>query len=324
LDPNNINTVIAQTAGASSAQTQAAIPIPSMTATFTSNPPNTFTPEPTWTPQPTFVFPTVTPSLKAWYFRVRHDNQLAEYDYKSRTAAKDWIGINRFTPETVPLFVAPKDATGTNRTMLNSNWESYLNSLNGNKENKLRYVKDTKAGLFNSSGFPNLESLTMGGNLVTLAEIQGNWGRVNTFDYSNPGKLKDVDYSTRPDLVHQFVIVGWDRDKKITYWFNPPNGAIYWPLVSDSPVWISMDRLEAFPTLPTVVTSLKTQPIRKTPSLDGEETGYEFKEGDYERIVEYYPSGSAVWARLVNGGWIALLLHWEYLTDWSMVTLPPP
>ena len=147
---------------------------------------------------------------------------------------------------------------------------------------------------------------------------------MNTLDFGSARALGDVNYDTRPDVIHKFVVVGYKKDTKTTYWVNPPQGDIYWPLVSTRDVWIQMERLEPFPILPMEVTAKKTQVIRATPSMDGEETGSEFSEGETRRIVEYYPSGSSVWGRFSGGGWIALVLYWEYLTSWSMATLPPP
>jgi hypothetical protein len=321
LDPNAISTYIVQTAEAAATQTQRAVP---PTATITSTPRSTFTPESTPTLIPVIDFPTSTPIQRVQYFRVKHDNQLAIYDYQSRTAARDWHGINLFTPETVPLFVNPQNGAGTIRTKVDGSWGRYIDSLNGNDAKKLRYLKADNTGLFNTSGFPNLESLTMGGNIVTLAEITNGWGRVNTFDYERPGVLSDITYATRPDLVHKFVVVGYKKDTKSTYWLNTPQGSIYWPLVASRPVWVSMDRLEPFPILPMEVTAKKTQPVRVEPATDAEETGSNFSEGSTRTVVEYYPSGGNVWGRLYGGGWIALTLHWEYPTSWSMATLPPP
>jgi hypothetical protein len=321
LDANAIGTFVAQTAQAASAQTQAAVqPSPTITPTLRS----TFTPEPTFTAAPAVIFPTLTPVQRVQYYRVKHDSQMAKYNYRSRTAAKDWGGVNLFTPETVPLFVLPSFGSGTHRTVVDGNWELYINFLNNNNERKLRYLKSKDTALFNGAGFPQLESLTMGGNLITLTEIQNGWGKVNTFDYKNPGVLREVDYFTRPDLVHKFVVVAYNRDTKTTFWVNPPPGEIYWPLVSSRPVWISLEQLEPFPILPMTVRAKTSQPIRKTPARNGEETGFELTAGATAQIVEYYPSGSNVWGRIAGGGWIALLLDWKYPTDWSMETLPPP
>lgn len=320
LDPNAINTYIVQTADAASAKTQEAIP---PTLTFTPTLRSTATAKPTFTNVPSIIFPTSTPIQRKQYFRVKHDNQLAEYNYKSRTA-ENWDGHDEFTPEVVPLFIGPNASYGTNRTIVDGSWEIYIDALNDNDRKKLRYLKLDNSGLFNGSGFPKLESLTMGGNVITLAELQGGMGRVNTIDYKNPGALKDVNYITRPDLVHKFVVVAWNKKAKTTYWVNTPQGAIFWPLVSSKDVWIPLDRIEPFPNLPRVVTANTTQEIRRTPSKDGMLTGTEFAEGEFIRIVEYYPSGPDVWGRVSGGGWIALLLNRQFLTDWKMETVPPP
>ncbi|NWG33883.1 MAG: hypothetical protein HXY42_05535 [Chloroflexi bacterium] len=321
LDSAAINTYIAQTAAAAFLQTQAAVqPSPTITPTLRS----TFTPDPTFTAVPVINFPSPTPLRQLYYYRIKHDSQLAMFNYKSRTAAPDWIGVDNFTPEVVPLFVQPALGSGTHRTRLTGDWEAYINMLNNNSERKLLYLKANNTALFNNSGFPNMESLTMGGNIVTLAEVKNGWGRVNTINYSNPGPLKDLNYATRPDLVHKFVVVAWNKETKRTYWVDPPVGALYYPLVSSRDVWIQMERLEPFPTLPVVVTAKQSQSIRKTPAENGEETRFKFSEGDTAQIVEYYPSGSNVWGRLSNGGWIALALGARFMTDWSMATVPPP
>ena len=164
----------------------------------------------------------------------------------------------------------------------------------------------------------------MGGNVITLLEVQGGWGRVNTINYYNPGTLKDVNYFNRPDLVHKFVVVVWDKSTKSTYWVNPPPGDIYWPFVASTELWIPMDRIEPFPTLPRVVIANTPQDILRTPSRDGAQTGLELVEGESIRIVKYQPMGPDVWALTSSGHWIALLLDRKYLTDWEMETVPPP
>lgn len=320
LDPGSINLLIAQTANAAFTQTAAAIPV--FTPTSTAFP--TFTPESTFTTVPLIVLSSPTTIPRTQYFRVKHDNQLALYNYQSRTAGTDWVHPGAQTPEVVPLFVDPKAAAGTNRTVVDGNWEVYINALNNNNDRKLRFLKAGDTALFNGAGFPQLESLTMGGNLITLDEIRGGWGRVHTIDYVEPGALKEVDYITRPDLVHKVTIVGWSRKTKQTYWAKPPQGDVYWPFVSSRPVWVPMERLEAFPTLPMDVISDTTQDIRKEPKIDSPLNGRKFKEGERGRIMEYFPSGQNVWGKLQEGGWVALLLNGKLPTSWSMATFPPP
>jgi hypothetical protein len=327
LSPNDINLAIKQTADAASTQTLMALPPFTLTPTVTETPRNTFTPEATNTPFVTFVLPTPTPLQRVRFFRVKHDTQLAEFNFKSRTAAGSW-NLFAQTPETVPLFVAAKLGAGTHRTVINEPWEKYMDGLNDFNQDKLVYLKSAGTALFNDSGFPQMESLTMGGNIITLDQIQGDWGRVHTMDYYHVGSAGTENYKTRPDLVHKFVIVVWSRKTKSTYWINTPKGTIYWPLVSSNPVWIPMNRIEPFPALPMSVTATVEQEIRRQPGTDGSLTGDKLSKGQEVTITQYYPSGSQVWGRLPGGKWIALFLYQKegptFFTSWKMDTLPPP
>ena len=321
LDANAINTFIVQTANVAATRT-ASVPTLTPTATLI----NTSTPEPTYTLVGTLIPPSPIPVSKIRYFRVKHDNQLAKYNYRSRTADPGWPteiwGLQ--TTEVVRLTVGQSLASGTTRTIVDGTWSRYIDMLNDYNKKKINYVKADNTALFNGSGFPQLESLTMGGNVITLDEIQGGWGRVHTIDYSNPGPLKEVNYITKPDLVHKFVIIGWSRRTKSSYLGNTPQGDLYWPLVSARPVWIPIEYLEPFPILPMDVTSNKTQPVRQQPSIESPLTRFEFTQGKTETVIDYFPSGSDVWGRLTNGFWILLMRQGGFPTSWSMATQPPP
>ena len=164
----------------------------------------------------------------------------------------------------------------------------------------------------------------MGGNIVTLDEVQGKWGRINTLEPGSPPSIKDVSYITRPDLIHKFVVVGWKRATKSTIYTRPPKGDIYWPLVTKNPVWIQMERLEPFPILPMEVTANIDLYIQDKPGPAIEESRSQLLKGASASVVLYYPSGSDVWARLSNGGWIPLIYRQQYFTTWTMATKPPP
>jgi hypothetical protein len=323
LDSNTINLLIAQTADIASTQTMVAMPTFTSTTTVTSTPRNTFTPEPTFTPVPTILIPSSTPVIGLQYYRLKHDEQLAIYNYKSRTNDDTLDGIRAQTPEIVPLFLLPKLTSGSGRTTVDGPWETYIDALNNNDQAKLRYLKSDITALFNHAGFPQMESLTMGGNVITLAEIQGEWARVNTLDYGSPPNAEDVNYFTRPDLVHKFVVVGWRRSTKTTILLNPPKGDIYYPLVSRRPVWVQRSMLEPFPTLPMEVTANTDLYIQPAPGPTVEQTRFQLSAGQSAMVIEYYPTGSNVWGR-VRGGWIPLLLYPRYLTSWTMETISPP
>lgn len=324
LDSNAINQYIAQTADAASAQTLAVMPPPSSTVTLTPTPRSTLTPEPTFTLVPTFLFPTSTPVQRLQYYRVKHDHQLAMYNYKSRSEDGNSEGMLRQTPEVVPMLVLPKEGSGTDRTRLIGGWEVFIDALNNNDPKKLPYLKSKSTALFNTSGFPQLESLTMGGNVIRLDEIQGGWGRVHTLDYNNPPNAAEVNYFTNPDLVHKFVVVGWKRSTKSTILVKPPKGDLYFPLVTRRPVWIQMERLEAFPRLPLEVTANSNLYIQITPGPTIDKTGRQLTAGQSVNVIAYQPAGPNVWGRLQNGRWIPLLYGGQYLTSWKMETVPPP
>ena len=321
FDPLAVNTYIAQTANAAATRTAA---VPTITLTFT--PPSTFTPEATYTLVAPIVYPTGTLPVVSQYWRVKHDQQLDIYNHRSRTAAADWSYTNQ-TTEVVPLFIQPSNKSKTTRTELNGLWEVYIDQLNDNESRKLRYLKADNTALFDHTGFPELESKTMGGNIVMLDEISNGWGRVHTMGYDAPGNAAVINYFTHPELVHKFVAVGWNDTLDVTFLLNPPPGDVYWPLVADRPLWIPIDRLEPFPILPMNVTVAENQFIRSDPSFDTPESSAYVKAGSVSQIIDYYPSASDVWGRLAGGGWIVLFQYKKgvphYTTTWSMATVPP-
>lgn len=323
LDSNAISLYIAQTADSAALQTMAAMPTFTATASPTLTPRATFTPEPTFTPIQTFILPSPTPVLRLQYYRLKHDNQLAMFEYKSRTFGNS-DGMRNQTPEIVPMYLLPKTTAGTGRTTLDGGWETFMYALNDNNKAKMSYMKGPTTALFNTAGFPQMESLTMGGNIITLDEIQGEWGRVNTLNYGSPPNAEEVNFFTRPDLVHKFVVVGWRRSTKSTILVKPPKGDIYYPLVSQRPIWVQLERLERFPVLPMDVTINTNVYIQSTPGPKVEKTRFQLAAGDSAKVIAYHPSGSNVWGRLQNGGWIPLLLYPQYLTSWKMETIPPP
>lgn len=328
LDPVMIGTYVAQTEISALTQTAAAAPMLRPSSTFAL----TFTPEPTFTAVPQIVFPSPTGAPRIQYFRIKHDSQLAYYNYKSRTIDPDW-NVEKYglqTPEIAELTLGLDLKSGTNRTEMTGRWEVFLEALNFNDPKKLLYVKSNETALFDMpGGYPKMESVTMGGNIITLDEIRSGWGRVHTMSYTYPEPFDDLNYMTRPDLIHKFVIVGWRKTTRTTYLTNPPPpyGDLYYPLVSSKPVWIPMEFLEHFPFLPLEVEAKIDQPIRRSPARDGTLTTLEFTEGETATLVDYLPSGSDVWGKLSNGGWIVLFMYEKtgptYFTSWVMETVPP-
>ena len=325
-DSNAIQLYMQQTAGAAFTQTQASIPTLPPTLTLTPTPRPTFTLDPTFTPVGTIVLAAPPQSQHVQYFRVKHDHQLALYNFRSRTVSPDG-GYTKQTPEILPMFPIPKEGTGTIRTPVDGAWERFINDLNGNNNGKLTYLKSSGTALFNGAGFPQMESLTMGGNIVTLEAISNGWGKVHTMDFNSPGNASVENYFTRPDLVHKFVLVSWNTKNKTTIWPNTPKGDIFYPFVTRNDAWVQMERLEPFPILPMNVSVVITQDVRKEPKADSELTSTRLEEGKTATIIQYHPSASDVWGQLQNGGWVLLFSYTKdgptHFTTWSMATMPP-
>jgi hypothetical protein len=327
LDPEKIGTYIVQTANAASTQTAAAIPVYEATSTFAP----TFTPVPTFTTVPLISLPSpVSSTTDVQYYRVKHDRQLAYYNYKSRTADPGWnveaYGLQ--TPEIAQLNLGLDLKSGTNWTDVSA-WGPLIDQLNNHDEKKLHYVKADNTALFDGRGFPIMESVTMGGNVLTLNEVRGRWGRVKTLNPNHPVSIEEFNYLSRPDVIHKFVIVGWKKSTQSTYLTNPPPpyNDLYWPMIASKPVWIPMEFLERFPPLPLEVTANVTLDVKTKPGLDSSSAGFDLVEGEKAILVEYFPSGSSVWGKLSKGGWIALIQYdkrvVQYTTSWQMETVPP-
>ncbi len=325
-DANAIQLYIQQTAAAAATQTQNAQPFASVTPTITFTPRSTFTLEATATFMPPLEAQSLPSQPNVQYYRIKHDNQLAMYNYTSRTQGADWR-YPKQTPEIAQLMPDPSTKAGTFRTELNSAWEKYMDELNNNNFKKLHYLKRDDIALFNWRGFPFLDSLTMGGNIIVVETIQNGWGRVKTLDFDQPPSADKVNYMTDPDLVHKFVLVTWNPTTKRTLWVETPHGPIYWPFVTGKPAWIQMELLEPFPTLPRSITATVTQPFRVEPKADSALSKFDFTQGNSAMLLQYYPSGSDVWGLLDNGRWISLFRYTKdgptYFTTWFMETLPP-
>jgi hypothetical protein len=149
-----------------------------------------------------------------------------------------WTGKS-IAPKVFPMYVSLFRLHGTARTRLTPEWIEYFHALNPGFR-AWRYIKGIQAGLFNTAGFPQLESLTCGGNLVRIREVREVWGeewcRIFTMDYyGDVPSVEKVNNLTHPWLVHRFVCITWDE--RIV---DPPPGPIYFPLVAKVPLWMPL------------------------------------------------------------------------------------
>ncbi len=165
---------------------------------------------------------------------------IVKHDDPPRMTEPGWTGKS-IAPEVFPMYVSPSRLHGTARTRLTPEWIEYFHALNPGIR-AWRYIKGVQAGLFNTAGFPHLESLTCGGNYLkirpNIKEIWGEeWLPLVTMDYyGTVPSANTCNHFTHPWLVHRFVCVTWDS--RI---INPPPGEIYFPVVSKIQLWMPLD-----------------------------------------------------------------------------------
>src|SRR5687767_3109582 len=159
--PSATSTVAVPTLLPSSSPT-VATPTPSSTPTAEPSK----TPFPSITPFPTTqLTPTPTPTNPVGLWRVRHDVERDEWDFKARLWVKNWKKL-RGLPETVRI------GGGRSTVELTEEWVEFLDKINTPAAQ--RYLRKLQSGWLNYGPFPKMEQLTFGGNYVYVTEVKGN------------------------------------------------------------------------------------------------------------------------------------------------------
>lgn len=260
-----------------------------------------------------------------------HDYQLQIYNWTSRTNAPGWNG-NPSTFETIPITNRPPSSGKAYTFKVSFAWMDFIKLLN-----PLSWEKFTKRGVawINSaysaeSRWP-AESLTFGGNVVSILNYQKGCWQIETFDNNTlPLSLPNqasLNYQRKPHLFHQHTVI--TSANKITKGGSGYDAII--PMLrrdTTGQLFLPESRLEFFPTLPRVTTMLKNAPV-----FNGANKRIGLVAiGQEVNIVSYAPHGSSVMGKtsgLPIDGWIYLLDYRTpstitYNSDWTMNTLPPP
>jgi hypothetical protein len=333
--PGIVNTVVALTAAAASTQTATGIPSATVVHSGTSAPPNSPTATETPSPTSTFIFvfhintstptPTNTPEpVSGPFYRVRSDDTNGRFEGGSRAES---TGL-AWPPQVNPAFAAPNETSGTHRTNLdNYGWDSYQRWLLNDNSTLFRYATDDGLAMFNSSGWPQMESLLFGNNVV-IAETAGQkygWARIVTMDYEAGPPHPYVDYQSAPWFVQKFTTVNKHGAVGLS-----ARGEVFYPLVSSQELYFPLDWLEPFPSLPrTVQVKIADLHIHLEPTFDSATLGQLHADQSFE-ILQYAPRGSEVWGLVKNNslkGWVVLFNPYTspyYTTTWYMQTDPPP
>ncbi len=321
--PGAISTIVAQTAAA--AQTRTATFAPTATDPPTQTPtrkPTPTNPAPTQTPIETPTATSVT--VLRNFYRVRGDATNGRFEDSTRA---DATGV-RWPPQVNPAYTTQNLTSSTERVNLTSyGWEDYVRWLLNDDGRLFDYATGPHLALFNKTGWPQMELLLFGNNVV-IAEtgnVKWGWARIITMDYQEGPPDPYTDFQSTPWFIQKFTTVNKFEAVDLS-----AKGAVYYPIVSSRNLYVPTDWLEPFPSVPrTEQVKITDLPIYVEPSLDSLVFSSYHKDQSFQ-LLGYAPRGSKVWGLVREknqNGWVMLYTPKEYpyyLTSWEMATDPPP
>jgi hypothetical protein len=181
------------------------------------------------------------------FWKVRGDEELAEYSYKSRTASPSWIGVGAWTPSTFRFDKTAKQ-TGSDYRVNITPLDGAIRKLNDYITSKINYLYSPETGMFNGTGFPKQQYVVMSGNLLEQLAIEGNFLKFKTLKPSSD--TTGMTAITHPQYCHTWDLVGWIKNLSTGKWEtrhkpNTPQGVIKNFLVSiDGYGYISLERVK--------------------------------------------------------------------------------
>jgi hypothetical protein len=249
--------------------------------------------------------------------RVKHDNPPRQ--------------VLPVSPETVPLSDRPGVSGKGPVIPINKAWRDFDQALNSPKA--LRWLLTPHNALVNIDYEPGedlkAESITFGGNVLLIDQLVGHFGHVVSFDYSEtpPDASEGMTYQNYPQFIQKITAI--DRSNGL---IRNPGAAldVYFALLHKTDLWIDMNRVEVFPTVPMEVKPqawvtrglrVHAECVIPSPLIAG------LYPSQTATLTSYVPRGSDVlgWVELPDGtsGCIALSYRGTDYTGWHMDTLPP-
>lgn len=258
------------------------------------------------------------------YARLKHDFQLEEYGYHKRANSLP------ITPETVTFNNKPKDGKGP-ALRLSMEWYEFVRKLNSEKG--FATATDAATGWVNEGWgnhqTPLVQSLSMGGNVVIVREISGDYGKLRAYQEGDPAPdSEQFNYSLSPQLIHKFSCIG-DNDLIR----NPRNGRdSYFPLIGAGELWAPIRRVEMFPEIPCRIQIAGSSFLRASAKKSYFNIIGGLYKGQPVTLRGYAARASSVWGFVTTAsgksGFVALLWYptitsYKFLTSWQMETVPP-
>jgi len=181
-----------------------------------------------------------TYAAQAGVYRLRDDRHNPRFGYAARQHA-----TIPGPPMVYPMFAATSEVSGTQRTRMDHyRWYEYIEKLN---PGRFEAATSRALAMFNEAGWPNMESLMFGCNLVQAVESgKPAWARIITPRWEDGPPEGMPTYQENPIAAQAFTCVF--RDGTIT----GREPMLYYPVVSRYPVYLPWSWLE--PLRPGMVT----------------------------------------------------------------------
>jgi len=170
--------------------------------------------------------------------RVKNDWEMPPYT--ARVNLPSWKNPKmRQAPEVYPMYLTPSKNSSGGRVNI-QNWEKFIYENINNGKNKWNYYVNPHSGLFNQAGWPKLEQIIMGNNLVSVLDIQNGFAKI---DFLRVDVIPDFNLYNQfrtPWFFQKFNVV-----TKNNILVNPNPGVIYSPIIQryGKELWIPMTYL---------------------------------------------------------------------------------
>lgn len=149
--------------------------------------------------------PDPTPEPTPLLYVVRGDEELAQYNYVSRTKGLS----NAWTPSVFRYEKTARPPKSDYRVDISPLLNAYI-SVNGvakKDSQQLNYLFSDKTALYNGTGYPKQAYITMSGNKLEVIAIEGGYLKFKTLmPNSNTAGMTP---ETHPQFIHHFDLVGW-------------------------------------------------------------------------------------------------------------------
>ncbi len=234
------------------------------------------------------------------------------------------------SPETVPLSNQPGDSHKGPTIPIDPAWQDFDAAINSPKA--FRWLLMPHSALVNieygPGEDPQAESLTFGGNVLLIDQIVGNYGHIRSYGYADSPPLpSEINYQTYPEFIQKVTAI----DSRSGIIRNPGAALdVYFALLHKTDLWINLDDVEPFPSLPVTVKPQDwiTRGLRVHESCEiGSPTVNGLYPSQTATLFSYAPRGSDVlgWVQLPDKsfGCIALNYRSTDYTGWNMQTIPP-